>query len=157
MNTIIERKSKLLLFIIMSLAISANAQILTPVHWSYGVKKLDAVTYEIHLRAKLDDSWHIYSQTQPDNAVALPTKIIFKSNSDIEIIGIPKELGQLVKYYNKAVDIGANQYSGMVDFVQIVKIKDNSVKNISGIVGFQTCTDQKCLPPDKFEFSIPIK
>ena len=134
-----------------------NAQIQKPVHWSYGLKRIGDQTYEVHLKADVDAGWHVYAQVQPKNAVAQATVIKFKKADGLVLIGKPKELGKMEKFYNKEVDIGANQYNHTVDFVQVVKIKNDAVTSIAGTITYQACTDHMCLPPEDVNFSIPIK
>ena len=68
-----------------------------------------------------------------------------------------KEMGSLEKFHDKKLDVSANQYSNKVDFVQVVKLKASAKTNISGSVEFQTCNDEKCLPPRTVNFNVAIK
>ncbi|MGZ8553853.1 MAG: protein-disulfide reductase DsbD domain-containing protein, partial [Chitinophagaceae bacterium] len=61
-----------LAFLLIGIADIANAQ-LNPVSWSFSAKKVADKTYEIHLTATMQSGWHLYSQTQPDDAIAIPT------------------------------------------------------------------------------------
>ena len=61
------------------------------------------------------------------------------------------------KFHDKKLDVSANQYSDKVDFVQVVKLKGAAKTNITGHVEFQTCNDQRCLPPKKVTFNVALK
>ena len=61
----------------MLIGIGVSAQILEPVKWKYETKKITENRYEIHIAATMQNGWHLYSQTQPKEAVAVPTKIKF--------------------------------------------------------------------------------
>lgn len=50
------------------------AQAPNPVQWTYTAKKIADKTYEIHLTATIQNTWHLYSQTQPADAIIEPTK-----------------------------------------------------------------------------------
>jgi thiol:disulfide interchange protein DsbD len=136
-------------------AFIAHAQ--NPVSWSFASKKISDKAYEVHLTANIQPGWHLYSQSQPDDAVALPTNFTINNNPLLKLDGKVKEIGAMEKYKDKILGISAHQYSNKVDFVQVVKLKSNAKTNISGSVEFQTCDDKKCLPPKTVNFNIALK
>ncbi len=107
--------------------------------------------------AKIEAPWHIYSQKQPEGAINIPVKIDFSVNPMISLNGIPKEIGKLTKAKDKTTGIAANEYGAKVDFVQVVKLKANVKTNISGVIHFQVCNEEMCLPPMSENFNIAIK
>lgn len=137
-------------------AASSSAQILNPVQWNYTAKKIADKTYEVHLTATIQNNWHLYSQTQPDDAINMPTEIIFNKNPLAIFDGKTKEVGKVQLYRDEKLKISANQYSGKVDFVQVVKLKANVKTNVVGSVEYQTCDDKKCLPPKKVDFTVAL-
>lgn len=144
----------LALLVAGSLAVRAQ----NPVTWTFTAKKIADKTYEVHMTANIQSGWHLYSQVQPDNAVANPTAFTINSNPLLTLDGKIKEEGSMEKYLDKRLDIGANQYSNKVDFVQVVKLKTGKAKtNVAGKVEFQTCNDEKCLPPKTVTFSVAIQ
>ena len=148
---------KVLLFSLFLVAAGAlKAQVMSPILWSYTAKKTGDKTYEIHLTATIQSSWHLYSQTQPSDAVVMPTEIKFKKNPLVILDGKVKEVGIMEAYHDKQLKISANQYAGKVDFVQKIKLRSAVKTSIVGSVQFQTCDDKKCLPPRKLDFSIAL-
>ena len=148
----------LLLFSLIGL--QGFAQILNPVKWNYRSKKISERSYEIHLTATIEKGWHLFSQTQPADAIALPTSIQFQKNIHLNFIGKPKEAGELKKIKEPTLGIEQWQYANKVDFVQLVQVRSKNVKlkiGVKGTIELQTCTDEKCLPPKTIEFSIEIK
>lgn len=148
-------KSTSLVAIFFMAAIAAKAQ-LNPITWTYTAKKTSDKTYEIRISATIQSGWHLYSQTQPDDAIAEPTKITFNKNPLLKLDGNIKEDGKLEKFHDAKLDLSANQYSSKVEFVQTVKMKATAKTNVSGTVKFQTCNDEKCLPPKTVNFSIAL-
>ena len=54
-------------FVLLFIALATTrAQILTPVHWSYGAKKTGKNEAVIFIKATIDDGWHVYSQYVKD-------------------------------------------------------------------------------------------
>lgn len=129
----------------------------SPVSWSFDSKKVSEKTYEVHLIANIQSGWHLYSQDQPSDAIAIPTSVTINNNPLLKLDGKVKEVGSLEKFQDKNLGISAHQYSNKVDFVQIVKVKSNAKTNVSGSVEFQTCDDKKCLPPKTVNFNIALK
>ena len=134
---------------------SLHAQ--TPVSWSFNSKKVSDKTYEVHLTANIQSGWHLYSQDQPSDAIAIPTSVTINNNPLLKLDGKVKEVGKMEKFNDKNLGISAHQYSNKVDFVQVVKVKSSAKTNVSGSVEFQTCDDKKCLPPKTVDFNIALK
>ena len=150
------KRTIIFLLVFISGVISANAQ-LNPVNWTFTSKKIADKTYEIHLTATMQSGWHLFSQVQPEDAVANPTEFKINSNPLVTLNGKIKEIGNMEKFHDAKLDISANQYANKVDFVQLVKLKNNVKTSITGSVEYQTCDDKKCLPPKTITFSIPVK
>lgn len=134
----------------------ASAQITNPVSWTFTSKKIGDNVYEVQMTANIQQGWHMYSQTQPKDAIAQPTSFSFNKNPLIEMDGKVKESGKLEKFSDKDLGVSANQYSSQVTFVQRVKIRGKAKTALTGKVEFQTCDDKKCLPPKAVNFSVSI-
>ena len=136
-----------------SLALRAQ----NPVSWTFSAKKIDDKTFEVHMTANIQSGWHLFSQQQPEDAIALPTDFKFNSNPLFKLDGNIREVGTLEKFHDKKLDLSAHQYSNKVDFVQVVKLKATAKTNFTGSVEFQTCNDERCLPPKTVNFSVALK
>ena len=142
------------ILIFMTLAVQAQ---INPVTWSFSVKKVAEKTFELHLTAIIQTGWHMYSQTQPDDAIAIPTSVTINTNPLLAFDGKIKEVGKMEKFKDATLGISAHQYSNKVDFVQVVKLKTTAKTNVTGNVEFQTCDDKKCLPPKTVNFNLALK
>lgn len=143
-----------LLSMFLFVVIGVSAQ--NPVTWTFTSKKLANGNYEIHMTATLEKGWHLYSQTQPEDAIAMPTTFTITNNPLIEVVGKIREEGKMEKFHDKELDLSANQYSKTVNFVQTVKLKGKAKTNFTGSVEYQTCDDKKCLPPKTVNFKVPL-
>ncbi len=149
---------KLRLLTLMLLGfLTSQAQMMNPVTWSFTSKKIGDKMYEVHLTARIQPGWHLYSQNQPKDAIAIPTSFIINANPLFSREGKIRELGKMEKMKDEALGVSANQYSTTVDFVQKVKLKANVKTNFTGKVEFQTCDDKKCLPPKTVSYTIALK
>lgn len=133
----------------------AEAQV-NPVNWTFSSKKIDDKTFELHMTATIQDGWHLYSQVQPEDAIAIPTGFKINNNPLVQLDGKVKEIGKMEKFHDKKLDLSANQYSKSVNFVQVVKLRGSAKTNVSGSVTYQTCDDERCLPPKTVKFSIAL-
>lgn len=140
---------------VLFLGFAVTAQ--SEVTWTYLAKKIDDKTFEVHLTATMKSGWHLYSQNQPEDAIAIPTTFSITPNPLIKLDGKIKEIGKLEKFKDEKLDLSANQYSSKVDFVQLVKLRSAVKTNLSGSLEYQTCNDIKCLPPKTVNFSVALK
>lgn len=147
-------KKACLLGISFLLMVAAIAQ--HPVNWSFTAKKVSDKTYEVYMTATLQSGWHLFSQSQPEDAIANPTTFTINNNPLIKLEGKIKENGTMEKFVDKKLGLSANQYSSKVDFVQLVKLKGKVKTNFSGNVEYQTCDDKKCLPPKTVNFNVSL-
>jgi len=143
-----------MLFVLAAFLINAQ---LNPVSWTFTSKKIADKTYEIHMKATMQSGWHLYSQTQPEDAIAIPTTFTVNNNPLLTLNGKIKEVGKMEKFHDAKLDISANQYANTVDFVQVIKLKTNAKTNLSGSVEYQTCDNSKCLPPKTVNFNVAIQ
>jgi len=153
---IMNQMKKLPIFLSLCLVLSiVRGQ--DPVSWNFSSKKIADKTFELHLRADIQSGWHLYSQNQPGDAIAIPTSVKLNNNPLLKSDGKVKEVGKMEKFSDKTLGVSANQYSEKVDFVQVVKLKSPAKTNVSGTVEYQTCNDKKCLPPKTVNFNIALK
>lgn len=144
------------LFILFFLAAGFIASAQTPVNWSFSSRKVKDNVYELVMTASIQNGWHLYAQKQPADAVAMPTEFTFNKHPLVNLEGKVKEIGNLEKYHDKVLDVSANQYSNKVVFVQQLKLKGKGKTAVTGKLVFQTCNDEKCLPPKTVPFSIAL-
>jgi thiol:disulfide interchange protein DsbD len=148
-------KKALFLALFVAANVIAFAQI-NPVSWTFSSKKIGENIYELHLVANIQPGWHLYSQSQPKEAIAQPTTFNFNKNPLLSFDGNVKEQGKLEKFKDDRLGISANQFSQKVDFIQKIKIKGKAKTNVTGKLEFQTCDDKKCLPPKTVNFTIAL-
>jgi hypothetical protein len=144
------------LFIAAFLLASTIAFSQNQVTWTFSSKKINDKTYELQMTATMQHGWHLYAQKQPEDAIAQPTSFEFNKNPLVKLEGNVKEIGKLEKFKDEKLDISANQYSNKVVFVQTVKLKGKIKTAVTGKLEYQTCNDEKCLPPKTVPFSIAL-
>lgn len=128
-----------------------SAQIQNPVAWTFTAKKINVTTFEVHLNAVISGKWHLYSQTTPDGG-PVPTTISFSKNPLVILQGKVKEVGKLQQKHEPLFGVDVKQFGGMVDFVQVVKLKSPVKTTVAGTIEFMVCDDTQCLPPATQKF-----
>ncbi len=140
--------------ILFVFAVTAKAQVLTPVHWSYGAKKLNDNEAVVFIKATIDDGWHVYSQTVKDGG-PVKTTITFPVSSEYILIGKTIEPTPITRN-EKVFKMDVSFFEHEVIFQQKIKLKAGQA-TVKGTLEYMTCNDHQCLPPDDVEFSIPVK
>lgn len=98
-------------------------------------------TYEIKATAKMEPSWHIYSQYTDDYG-PLPTAFTFTKNPCVILKGKPAELGETIEKYEEVFMVNTRYYSHEVKFIQPVKTTTDKPITLKSYVTFMACTDE---------------
>lgn len=127
-----------------------------PITWQFQAVKTGELQYDVVLKATIQPGWHLYSQQQPDDAIAIPTSIHFNANPLLVREKGIREDGKLEKFKDKTLGVTSFQFSNQVSFIQSIKLKAKVKTAITGEVEYQVCDDEKCLPPKKQSFTIAL-
>ncbi|GAB3955102.1 hypothetical protein GCM10028805_41670 [Spirosoma harenae] len=148
-------KKMLLAIVVFLMALQVKAQIEKPVRWSYAAKKTSPTEAVLLMKATIDKGWHIYSQNVKEGG---PIKTTFKFTpaSTYALANKTQEPKPITKL-EKVFDMEVSYFENAVVFQQKIKLKGTGPVTVKGSVEFMSCNDQKCLPPDELEFSIPVK
>lgn len=140
--------------IALILSVGAKAQIESHVKWSYAAKKISPTEAVVFLKATIDDNWHIYGLDVKDGG-PIKTSFTFAPSKDYSPVGKPVQPTPVSKYEpNFKMDV--TYFEKSVIFQQKVKLKSAGAITVKGQLEFMTCNDQKCLPPEDVDFSIPL-
>lgn len=148
------KKVMVALVVTMMLMIESQAQILTPVKWSYAARKVGKDEAVVLVKATLNKGWHLYSQFVKDGG-PVKTTFSFTPSKSYNLIGKTQEPTPVSKY-EKAFGMTVSYFENVVVFQQRVKLKTTQII-VKGSVEFMVCNDEQCLPPDVVEFAIQVK
>ncbi|MDB5125977.1 protein-disulfide reductase DsbD domain-containing protein [Mucilaginibacter sp.] len=147
-------KKILLVITALMITFGAKAQVESHVRWSYAAKKISATEAVVLIKATIDQGWHIYSQNVADGG-PVKTSFTFTPSKEYALVGKTAEPKPISKY-EKVFSMNVGYFENSVVFQQKVKLKSTKAAAVKGKLEFMTCNDQKCLPPDEVEFSIPL-
>lgn len=77
-----------------------------PVTWRFAVESSGG-HYLLKCNAQLKPGWHLYSQTQPKGAIAVPTSFRFNKNPLLSLAGNVVERGKLEKHRDEVLETEA--------------------------------------------------
>ena len=148
-------KKLYLLGCLVMAGLAVTAQSSKAVHWTFTSKKLADKTYEVHMTASIDGSYHMYAQNVGVDG-PIPTSFKITANPLVVTDGKVKEVGKLVQKKEEVWGGDVRYYEKTVDFVQVVKLKGNVKTNLAGTVSFMVCNESQCLPPSDVDFTVNI-
>lgn len=132
------------------------AQILDPVRWTFKVEQTSPEEATLLLIAKIDKSWHLYSQDIPPKG-PIPTTFSFEKNKNYELIGKVKEPKAIQEKDPQFEDMLLKFFEDKVVFRQKIRISGKKDFTVKGMVNFMCCDDRQCIPPNDVEFTFNIK
>lgn len=147
---------RILIFLLALMPFFLIAQV-NPVSWTFQARKTGDKTYTVVMAATIAPGWHLYSQSQPADAIAIPTEFVLNPNPLFTLKGKIKEVGKMQVYTDKTLGTTAYQFSNEVTFLQTIELKAKVKTALTGTVEYQVCDDEKCLPPKKIPFTVSLK
>ena len=122
-----------------------------PVIWSKEVVKISDTEYELIMKAKIADEWHVYSQNTPDGG-ALPTEFTFKKvGEDYELIGVTKE-SETFTEFSDVFEVDETFIKEAGSFTQRIKLLNKDVNQIDVGIFYQVCKEVCILGENDFSF-----
>lgn len=141
-------KNKLLLLLaLFTLAVTATAQMVEPVHTSAELKTTKGDEGEIVFHAKIDAGWHLYSTELgadgPISASFHATKM-----EGVKAVGKLTPRGKEISKYDNMFGMTLRYFEGQATFVQKVKFTAPSY-SIDCYMEYGACNDEMCMPPSE--------
>ncbi len=147
-------KKIFLLFLIIAFKLSTVAQ-KQYVTWKFSLKKISADEYMMIFKAKIEPTWHLYSQIETPNG-PLPTLFEFEKSKDFKLIGKTSE----PKPHEEAEPVWdgmiVRSFSGSATFKQKIKALTDKPFTIKGFIDGMACNESQCQkfsPPVDFKFN----
>lgn len=111
------------------------------IEWS---GKYDKVTQKAILTAKLDEGWHVYSQTTDESVGPVATKFKLDKNK-LLIIESPMIEPESIDAYDKNFEGNVRYFEKQVSFEQ--KITAMETTGATYTITYMICNEEMCLPP----------
>lgn len=146
---------KIIYALLLLVGLSVKSQILEPVKWSTSVNKISDLEYELVATATIEEGWHLYSQTVPNDG-PIATSFSFEGNSNYLKKGNTVEgTGHTIQ--DPIFEMEIKYFETKADFKQRVKLKTKESFAVNGTVEFMVCDDSRCLPPTEVDLVFEVK
>ena len=143
------KKSMLLLWALV-LTLTANAQMMNPVHFTSELKTGDGAKGEIIFHATIDKGWHVYSTDIGDNGPIEASFNVVKMDG-AELVGKLTPKGKVIKQMDKMFNMELKYFENEATFVQKIRFTKPEY-DIDCYLEYGTCNDESCLPPSEATF-----
>lgn len=142
------------LILLLSCAVSLQAQIYDPVTWDFGYEKTGDKNYDIIFTATIEQGSHIYAMDVPEGG-PIPTSFTFDRQSGFRLDGSVYEVIEPEEAMDEAFGFKIKSFSGKAEFRQKV-IQEAASFTVTGTLTYMSCNNATCSPPKDVEFSIPV-
>jgi thiol:disulfide interchange protein DsbD len=125
-----------------------------PIQWTIEEGKRSKDTVTVRVTAKIADTWHLYSITQPPGG-PIPTRIWIPEDQPFKMTGEirgPKPESS----YDSNFSMDVAFYEGVAEFQLPVKPTTTSKQTLHVKASYQTCNDRLCLPPKTVALELEI-
>ncbi len=122
---------------------SAFSQLQEPVKWSFKTNRINDTIAELQFIAKIDMTWHLYSQEVPPDGPR-PTIFLIDKPKGFQLVGKVKE-PKPKEEYDEMFEMNVKYFASEATFTQKIKIQSNKPIKVTGEVEFQACDDKSCI------------
>lgn len=130
-----------------------HAQILTPIKWNVNTQIETDGIGTINYVATVEKGWHLYGLKLPDGGPR-PTTVTYDKLDGVELIGELTSSVKPIEKDDKIFNLKLNWWESDVTLSQKFKIISDKGYDIEGVIIFQGCNDESCIPPAKEPFEI---
>lgn len=145
-----------ILFFILFFNSTFYSQAKQYVSWSYSQKKISADEFELIFKAKIEPTWHLYSQIEtPDGP--LPTSFEFEKSKDYVLVGKTIEPAPIEHAEPVFDNLVVRYFENVAIFKQKIKAKSKTPFTIKGFIDGMACNESQCQkfsPSPEFIFKI---
>ncbi len=144
-------KKYLILVFLCVMGLSSFAQMLTPVHFSSRLKKLENNQAEIIFSAVIDAGWHVYSTgLAADGPISASFNV--EKMDGAEKVGKLQVVGKEIKQFDNLFETEVRYFEHNVAFIQKIRFTKPAY-DITCYLEYGACNDQTCLPPTEVPFA----
>ncbi len=127
-----------------------------PVTWSFKSESAGDGIYDLIISANIEDPWHMYAIEQ-ERSGPIPTSVNFQENDNYTLIGEVEELTEPVIKFDEGFRFDVGAYYKEAKFRQRIKVLSDEEVEIEGVIEYQCCDDETCLPPFEKEFVFRVE
>ncbi len=147
------KKTFAILFLFLGINTFAQTE-KNPLAFATSVEKISDTEYNLIIKVKIQDQWHLYSQYNPDGA-SLPIEITpTEENAGFELVGKAKE-SETHKEYSDVWEKEETFFKHNATLTQRIKLKNKDITSVGLNFYGQVCKEA-CIPYDE-DFTFILK
>ena len=139
-----------LLFSLLCVAMTMNAQMHEPIKCETSWEIVSDGVAELRISATIEDGWHLYSTELEDGPTA--ATLVVETIEGARLLGKLGFEGKEIAKYDDMFGMDVRYFEDKVTFVQRFVIESNDY-TVQGYFQYGACDDQSCLPPTNVEFA----
>lgn len=121
------------------------SKILEPVKWDINVNKIDPGTLELVFDASIDEGYHLYSLTIPEDG-PLPTVFTFEGSELFSLSGDVTEAIIPIEEYDDVFEMDIKFFEDNASFKQTIKLnKADGTIPVIGEIAYMVCNEVGCV------------
>ena len=143
----------LILLFSLSLGITMAQDEENPVLWTQELRELGDEEFELVMRGKILEGWHVYSQFTDENG-SLPSVFYYiQSGEDYELIGKTAE-SETQQAFSEIFGVDETFFKGVAEFRQKIRRLNPNINHIKVRLDYQVCKEVCILMEEEFQFSL---
>ena len=142
------------LVVFMLSAFVSFGQSPNPVKWTFSGKKGNNPNeYILVASAHIQEGFHVFSPQPGGDGLLIPTEITISNKQSLTKTG--SLIPQRRPVTKEMTGVGmVNYYEGDIDFT--IRVEASKAPILEGILTFQCCNEQMCLPPTDVPFKVKL-
>lgn len=144
-----------ILAVLLIFPLGIFAEVSNPVKWSAQAVANTDGTADLLFTATIQRGWHLYSPDIPDGG-PIPTSLHLQQSARFSPIAKLVSDKKAISVYDSMFAMQIGYYANNVTFKQKIKITGTETVDLAGYIEYMVCDDQRCLPPENFEFKLPL-
>ncbi|MBR1548763.1 MAG: thiol:disulfide interchange protein, partial [Prevotella sp.] len=143
-------KRTIYLLVMLMAVLTAQAQMMNPVHFRSELNTGQGAEGEIVFTATIDPGWHVYSTDLGQDGPIAATFNAVKMEG-VETVGRLTPRGSVIKKYDAMFGMELKYFEHAATFVQKVRFTKPQY-TIDCYLEYGACNDEMCMPPSQVEF-----
>lgn len=134
--------------------VNTQAQILTPVKWSFAIEEVNDWEVKVIATATIDAGWKVYG-LKVEEGGPVATKLKIEKSNYSRAISCAVEVTEPKTTFDKMFGMEVPYFKDKAVISQRIRVKKRPGK-VTGYIEFMCCDNEKCLPPTEVDFELEI-
>lgn len=121
----------------------SKAEVSDPISWSFKSSKIEGNKYEIVFSASIDEGWHLYSLSQPEDGPQ-PISFTFGQTPHFKLVGTVKEVSKSTTEYDNIFKLNVSFFAKSAIYSQVIELVNVDSTEVNVNIDYQGCYSGTC-------------